>query len=405
MTPWLAIIGIGDDGLAGLAPGARLMVEQADVLVGGERHLSMIETSEAERLRWPTPFSTLSAELQARQHQAVCVLATGDPNWFGVASRLSAELGPEALRVVPSPSAFSLCCARLGWALQDIETLSLHGRAIELLHPYVQPGSKVLALSHDGDTPSAVAKLLCERGFKDSRVTALSHIGGTDENIVSAPASEWNDDMQVADLNTIAITCLASDDAPSIPRVAGLADELFEHDGQMTKREVRAITLSKLAPSPGHRLWDIGAGCGSVSVEWMRAHPSCEAIAVEPEPDRVAMIAANAATLGTPDLEVIAKPASECLSELPRPDAVFVGGGITEPGLGDQLWAALDVGARLVANVVTVEGEGIVASWQSRWGGELTRIGISRAVPIGRRQGWRPMMPVTQFSIIKRASA
>ena len=404
MNPWLTVVGMGDDGPAGLAPAARAVVEQARVVVGGQRHLDLLGPGERERIPWPRPFNTLTATLGGLRGRAVCVLATGDPTCHGVGSILAERFGPDAVRIIPAPSAFSLARARLGWAAQRVESLSLHGRPVELVQAFIQPGSRLLALSSNADTPGEVARLLRERGYGRSRLTVLSHLGGGAERVHRTTAESYRRGDEVADLNTLAIECVAESDAPLAPRTPGLPDELYEHDGQLTKREVRAITLAALAPVPGQLLWDIGAGCGSIGIEWMRTHPRCRAIAIEPDARRIELIAANAAALGTPGLEVVRGRAVPALEGLGAPDAVFVGGGITEPGLLDRCWAALAPGGRLVANVVSIEGESVLGDWQRSHGGSLTRIAIARCEPLGRFRGWRPLMPVTQLAATRRAA-
>ena len=398
MTAWLTVVGMGDDGPDGLAPAARAVVEQARVVVGGRRHLDLLGPGERERIPWPRPFDTLTETLDRLRGRAVCVLATGDPTCYGVGSILAGRFGPDAVRIIPAPSAFSLARARLGWAAQQVQALSLHGRPVELVQPFIQPGVKLLALSSNAATPGEVARLLCERGYGRSRLTVLSHLGGEAERVHHTTAASYRRRDEVADLNTLAIECVAEPDAPLAPRTPGLPDELYEHDGQLTKREVRAFTLAALGPVPGQLLWDIGAGCGSIGIEWMRTHPECRAIAIEPDARRIELIAANAAALGTPGLEVVKGRAVLALEGLSAPDAIFVGGGITEPGLLDHCWAALEPGGRLVANVVSVEGESVLDDWQRSRGGSLTRIAITRCEPLGRFRGWRPLMPVTQFA-------
>ena len=401
MKPWLTVVGMGDDGPDGLAPAARAVVEQAPVVVGGRRHLDLLGPGERERIPWPQPFSAFGETLEGLRGRAVCVLTSGDPTCYGIGSILVKRFGLEAVRIVPAPSAFSLARARLGWAAQAVQALSLHGRPLELLHPFIQPGVRLLVLSTNSGTPGAVARMLRERGYEESRLTVLSHMGGEKERMHEATAESYRAGEAVADLNTLAIECVAGPDALLIPRTPGLADELYEHDGQLTKREVRAMTLAALGPVPGHLLWDVGAGCGSVGIEWMRAHPDCRAVAIEPDAGRVAMIAANAAALGTPGLEVVRGRAVAALEGLAPPDAVFVGGGITEPGLLDRCWAELPPGGRLVANVVSVEGEAVLDRWHRAHGGSLTRIAITRCEPLGRYRGWRPLMPVTRLAATK----
>ena len=403
MTPWLTVVGMGDDGPDGLAPAARAVVEQAPVVVGGRRHLDLLGPGEGERIPWPQPFSAFGETLERLRGRAVCVLTSGDPTCYGIGSILVKRFGLEAVRIVPAPSAFSLARARLGWAAQAVQTLSLHGRPLALLHPFIQPCVRLLVLSTNSGTPGAVARMLCERGYEESRLTVLSHMGGEMERVHTAIAGAYGAPDAVADLNTLAIECVADPGAHLIPRTPGLADELYEHDGQLTKREVRAMTLAALGPVPGQLLWDVGAGCGSIGIEWMRTHPRCRAVAIEPHAGRVAMIAANAAALGTPGLEVVTGRAVPALKGLDAPDAVFVGGGITEPGLLDRCWSSLAPGGRLVANVVSVEGEAVLDHWHRAHGGSLTRVALTRCEPLGRYRGWRPLMPVTQLAATKGA--
>jgi precorrin-6Y C5,15-methyltransferase (decarboxylating) len=400
MTPWLSIVGLGEDGLEGLTPAARTLVESAEVLVGGARHLAMVPEDARERLVWTQPLEHRVEEVAGRRGQRICVLATGDPMSYGIGATLARRVPPREMIVVPAPSAFSLAAAQLGWSLAEVETLTLHGRPLELLHPYVQPDAKLLVLSEDGATPGRVAQLLCERGCGKSRLVVLEHMGGARERVSEGTAADWAA-REIADLNTIAVDCVAGPGAALLPRTPGLPDAAFQHDGQLTKREVRAATLAVLAPVPGQRLWDVGAGCGSIAIEWMRAAPRAEAVAVERRQDRLALIAANAAALGAPTLEIVAGEAPGVLGGLARPDAVFLGGGAARDGLFEACWQALGAGGRLVANAVTLEGEQALVSWRERVGGSLTRIAVSRAEPIGGRTGWRPLMAVTQFAVTR----
>jgi precorrin-6Y C5,15-methyltransferase (decarboxylating) len=301
---------------------------------------------------------------------------------------------------VPAPSAFTLACSRLGWPVAEVECLTLHGRPLALLNAFIAPGARLLLLSEDGTTPAAVARYLTARGYGPSRMSVLEEMGGAGERIVEGTAAAWCE-AACADLNTIGVSCVSGPDAVILPRAPGLPDEAFRHDGQLTKREVRAATLSALAPLPGERLWDIGAGCGSVAIEWLRQHRSLSAVAVERAPERLALIAENAAFLGTPQLAVVAGEAPAALADLPPPDAVFIGGGLSAPGLAKRCWQALPPGGRLVANAVTVEGERQLFALHAEIGGALTRIAISRAEPVGGLTGWRPLMPVTQLAAVK----
>jgi len=400
MSAWLSVVGIGEDGLAGLSPAARALVDGAEMLVGGERHLAMVPTDGRERRTWGSPLSALVEEIAGRRGQRVCVLATGDPMAYGIGVTLARHIPHQEMTIIPAPSAFSLAAARLGWSLAEVEILTLHGRSLELLHSFVQPGARLLLLSNDGTTPAKVAALLRARGYGDSHLTVLAHMGGPQETIAEGLARDWREESS-PDFNTIAVACVASPDAPLLPRIPGLPDEAFQNDGQLTKREVRAVTLAALAPIAGQHLWDVGAGCGSIAIEWLRAARNTTATAVERQADRVALIAANAAALGTPRLDIVTGEAPTALNDLSRPDAVFIGGGVAQDGLLDICWERLRPGGRLVANVVTVEGEAALAAWHGRNGGTLTRLAISRTAPMGALTGWRPLMPVTQLAARK----
>lgn len=400
MSKWLSIVGIGEDGLEGLAPAARALIASAEVLVGGERHLAVAPPDGRERLQWTNPLSCLVDEIVTRRGRPLCVLATGDPMHFGIGVTLARRLPIEEMSIIPAPSAFSLVCARLGWPRADVATLTLHGRPLELLNAYLQPAARVIALSEDGKTPARVARLLNDRGFGGSRIHVLEHLGGAKERVVSCIAREWRQ-KNTADLNTIAIECVADTGAMLLPRVPGLPDAAFHHDGQLTKREVRAVTLAALAPVPGQLLWDVGAGCGSVAIEWMRAAANSRAIAIESRADRRRLIADNAMALGAPKLDIVEGRAPEALVGLPAPDAVFVGGSVSRDGVLVSAWEALRPGGRLVANAVTMEGEAALVAWRARNGGELTRIAISRAAAVGAYNVWRPAMAVTQLSATK----
>ncbi|MCC7045146.1 MAG: precorrin-6y C5,15-methyltransferase (decarboxylating) subunit CbiE [Alphaproteobacteria bacterium] len=402
-APWITVVGLGEDGLNGLAARARAAVDAAEVLVGGERHLALVPAAGAERLTWRTPLKDTMADIAARRGKRVVVLASGDPMWFGVGVTLAKHFSTDEMAVLPVPGAFSLAAARLGWSLADASTITLHGRRVEHLHAHLAPGWRVLILSEDGDTPGQVASLLAARGYGDSAMTVLEHLGGPTERRIDATAKTWGA-ARAADLNTIAVTCVADADAVATPRAAGLADDLFQHDGQLTKREVRAATIAQLMPQPGQVLWDVGAGCGSIGIEWMRAAPNTMSFAVERDAGRCAFIERNAAFLGVPRLRVVQGAAPAALEDLPRPDAVFIGGGIGEAGLAEECWSRLPSGGRLVANAVTVEGEATLARLHGQHGGMLTRIAISRAEPVGGLLGWRPLMPVTQFATTKGSS-
>ncbi|GLW12812.1 precorrin-6Y C5,15-methyltransferase [Microtetraspora sp. NBRC 13810] len=404
MSEVINVVGIGADGWQGLSARAREEVLGAEVLLGGARQLGLVPGTGAERVTWPSPMlPALPRLLGEHAGRRVCVLASGDPMFFGVGATLARILGPERLRVHPHPSSLSLACARLGWPAEEVEVVSLVGRPDSLLHPAVLPGRRVLVLSADGGTPARVAALLTARGYGASPMTVLSGLGSAAEARLTGTAGGWDHSGAPA-LNVVAVECLPDPGTAALPRVPGLPDDAFEHDGQLTKREVRAVTLSRLAPVPGELLWDVGAGAGSVAVEWMRTHPSCRAVAVESHPDRAARAARNAGALGVPGLEVVVGAAPGALAGLPAPDAVFVGGGATAPGLLDTCWDALRPGGRLVANAVTLESETVLAAWYGRHGGDLVRLTVGRASPVGGFTGWRTMMPVTIWSATKNAT-
>jgi precorrin-6Y C5,15-methyltransferase (decarboxylating) len=398
---WLSIVGIGEDGFSSLTPIAHSLIAQADVLVGGERHLSMLPANDArETLTWTSPIAASIEAILRRRGQSVCVLASGDPMCYGIGVTLTRRLAVAEMTIIPAPSAFSLACARLGWSLTDVETVSLCGRDPALLHAVLYPGARILVLSAGKHTPALVAAQLTQRGFGNSELTVLERMGGAHERMQSGTAASWNA-AEVAALNTIAITCIADPGVTGWSRCAGLPDAAYDHDGQLTKREIRAMTLAALAPLPGQLLWDVGAGCGSIGIEWMRSDPRCRAVAIEHHPTRLRYIADNAAALGTPDLTIIAGEAPAALQDLPPPDAVFIGGGLTTDNLLATCWQALHRGGRLVANAVTVASEQTLLQWHGQWGGELTRMAIQRAEPIGKFFGWKAMVPVTQWSVTK----
>ncbi len=400
MRPWLSVIGIGEDGIPGLAPAACALIETAEVLVGGARHLGMVPDNGAKRILWGRPLARTLDAIETYRGTRVAVLASGDPMWYGVGVTLSRRFPREEMTIVPQLSAFSLAAARLGWPLADCAAITLHGRPLDTLRLHLAPHRRILVLSEDGGTPREVAELLTGLGWGPSRLTVLARLGGSGETIAAEEARAWGD-RRVPDLNTIAIACAAGRGARALPRTAGLPDDVFEHDGQLTKREVRAATLAALAPLPGETLWDIGAGCGSIAIEWLRQGESCSAIAIERDPARAAMIARNAAVLGVPKLRIVLGAAPDALKDLSPPHAIFIGGGIGTAGLLAPTWASLPPGGRLVANVVTTEGEALLLDWHARYGGALTRIAVSRAEPVGPHHLWRPLATVTQLAAVK----
>ena len=387
--------------MGGLSPIARDLVAHAEIVFGGARHLALAAPLiKGEAKPWPSPFSRAVDEVLAERHRQVCVLASGDPFFYGVGSLLASHVPVEEMLVVPAPSAFSLAAARLGWPLPETVLLSLHGRALDRIRPHLHPAARILALTSDSDGPAALASLLARSGFGPSRLTVLEALGGARERIRAATAARF-DLSGISELNMVAIEVAAEPGARIIAFTPGLPAALFKHDGQITKREVRAITLSSLAPRRGELLWDIGAGAGSVAVEWMLADPSMRAIAVEARADRASRIVRNAAAFGVPALEVVEGCAPEVLPGLHTPDAVFIGGGAGDAGIIDAALAALRPGGRLVVNAVTLQTESTLIAHHARRGGELVRIAVSRAEPVGGKTAWRPALPVTQWIWVK----
>jgi len=394
---WLSIVGIGEDGIDGLGAMARGLVGAAEIVFGGRRHLALAAPLiRGAALPWPSPFERAADEVLAHRGRQVCVLASGDPFHYGVGAVLAQKTAAREMNVVPAPSAFSLAAARLGWSLPHAVLLSLHGRGLDLIRPHLHPGVQILALTSDGEGPAALARLLSDTGFGASRLTVLQALGGPRERIGCTTAAAF--DLGVIDpLNTVAIEVQAAPGARVLARTSGRADDLFEHDGQITKREIRAVTLSSLAPRRGELLWDVGAGSGSVAIEWLLADPAMRAIAIERQSDRAARIRRNAAFCGVPGLEIVEGAAPAALSGLPAPDAVFIGGGGSDAAVLDAASRALRPGGRLVANAVTLETETLLLARHAALGGELSRLAISRAGSIGEKAGWRPALPVTQW--------
>ena len=402
--PWLSIVGLGEDGRAGLSRDAAAALDRADLVVGGSRHLALVAPiAAAATLAWPSPMSEGYAAILAwRGRGRVCVLATGDPFHYGVGADLAALLAPDDWVCFPGVSAFSLAAARLGWSLPDCALVSVHGRALERVVPHLQPGARILALSANGTTPAKLAALLVGRGFGGAVLTVLERMGGPAERVRRAPADGFALDG-IDGLNTLAVEIPAAVGAARVvPLTAGLDDSWFDHDGQLTKAEIRALTLAALAPRAGELLWDVGAGAGSVAIEWCLRHPGNRAVAIEARPDRAVRLESNARALGVADrIRAVEGRAPAALGGLPSPHAVFIGGGASDPDVVDAAWGALGGGGRLVINAVTLETEAALAERHARHGGAMRRIAVSRLVPVGGYHGWRPAMPVTQWAVVK----
>lgn len=398
---WLSIVGIGEDGADGLSPVARGLIADANIVFGGKRHLELAASLIRGAVRpWPSPFDGAVSEVMAQRGRQVCVLASGDPFFYGIGALLTRHIDPNETIVLPVASAFSLAAARLGWPLPETALVSLHGLPLDLIRPHLQPGARLLVLTSDGAGPGDLAVLLSKGGFGASRFTILESLGGSRERVRTTRAAEFSW-MDVADLNVVAIEVEATSRARTISRAPGLPDAWFEHDGQITKREMRALTLSALAPRRGELLWDIGAGAGSVAIEWLLSDVSMRAVAIEARPDRAARIRRNAAAFGVPGIQIVEGQAPRILAALPAPQAIFIGGGATEPGLVDTAVAALSSGGRLVVNAVTLETETLLIPLHAARGGELIRIALARAEPVGEKTGWRSALLMTQWAWTK----
>jgi precorrin-6B C5,15-methyltransferase / cobalt-precorrin-6B C5,C15-methyltransferase len=396
----IMVVGIGADGWPGLSEPARAAILGADEVIGSRRQLDLLPEGAPPGRAWPSPLDPLIDELAQRSSNGrVCVLASGDPMLHGIGATLARRLGPERIEVIAAPSAFSLACARLGWPAADVELVSAVARSPGVVARVLQPGRRVIAYATGEDGATAVARVLCERGYGPSRFVVLEQLGGPEERVTESTAVQWGTE-RADPLHVVAIEAVAAPSTPVLPLVPGLPDAAYENDGQLTKRHVRAATLAALAPAPGALLWDVGAGSGSVSIEWLRAEPSARAIAIERREDRAERARRNAGTLGVPSLEVVIGDAPAVLEGLAPPDAVFVGGGLSAPGLLERCWEALGPSGRIVANAVTLEGEQVLAAARSAHGGELVRIEIAHAEPIGGFTGWRAQMPVVQWACV-----
>ncbi len=366
--------------------------------MGGERHLALVPTGRAERLPWAKPLGDTVDAIRRQRGRRVTVLASGDPLHFGIGATLLRAVPIEEMRILPAPGAFSLAAARLGWPLPGTQCISLHGRPLDGLAKHLSGGARLLVLTDDGAAPAVIARWLTERGWGPSRFVVLERLGGPAEQVTTGTAEAVCGTF--ADLNILAIECRPAPDTLIRARLAGLPDTAFRHDGQLTKAEIRAATLAALAPCRGELLWDVGAGCGSIGIEWLRAIEDGACHAIERDAGRARLIAENAAALGVPELAITVGTAPEALAGLPPPDAIFIGGGV-EPVLLEHCYAALKPGGRLVANAVTVEGEASLAQFQAARGGTLTRLAISRAEPVGAHLIWRALAPVTQLACRK----
>lgn len=395
--PWLTIIGIGEDGPAGLSAASRAAIAAADLVAGAPRHLALLGETTAETLAWPVPFADGIPLLLAHRGRRVVMLASGDPFWFGAGTVVTRDLAPGEWVAHPAPSTFALAAARLGWPLEDTTCLGLHAAPLERLRPHLAPARRLLVLLRDGEAVADIGDYLRRAGFGASQLTVMEALGGPRERIRTLRSM----DAVPADIaHPVAVAVAVAGDGAVLPLASGRPDDWFLHDGQITKRAIRALTLSALAPRPGEMLWDIGTGSGSIAIEWLLAHPSTAAIGIEADETRAARARANAVALGADRLRIIEGRAPDALADLPDPQAVFIGGGLSSELL-DDLWQRLSPGTRLVTNAVTLESESLLAHRHAAHGGTLLRLDLSLATPIGRRRGWRASHPIVQWSITR----
>jgi precorrin-6Y C5,15-methyltransferase (decarboxylating) len=394
--PWLTIVGLGEDGPNGLPPASRRALDAAEVVMGAKRHLALLPALKAETVEWPVPFADGLPILRGYRGRAVVVLASGDPFWFGAGAVIARDLEVWEWRALPGPSTFSLAAARLGWPLEHTLCLGLHAAPLTRLRPHLAPGLRVIVLLRDGEAVPALAAYLCNEGFGETRLTVMEALGGPRERITVSTAGTLTGD---AFAHPVAVALEIAGDGLCLPVASGIDDRFFDSDGQITKRPVRALALSALAPRPCETLWDIGGGSGSIAIEWLLSHPTTEAVSIEPRPDRARRIRANADRLGVDRLRVIEGSAPAALKGLAAPQAVFIGGGLSDALLTD-LTQRLASGTRLVAHAVTLESEALLAAWSARRGGSLLRIDLSEAGALGSRRGWKAAYPVVQWRVV-----
>lgn len=439
-APWLTIVGIGEDAPDGLSRASRAALQAAEVIMGAPRQLALIPDNGARRIPWPVPFADGLAILDTLRGQAVAVLASGDPFWFGAGSVLAQRYAAREWRALPALSSFTLAAAELGWPLEQTTCLGLHAAPLSRLAAHLAPGARLIVLLRDGDALGALADLLCARGFGATSVTVLEALGGPRQRVTQFTAQAGvsgrcahplcaalhvcahgdrdrartgdRDGAQAGDRvgseaagdGSGAASAEGADGSeaaaagPALHCASGQPDALFDSDGQLTKRPLRALTLSALAPQPGELLWDIGGGSGSIAIEWLLSAASTQAVSIEARRERARRIGANARRLGAARLQVVHGRAPQALAGLPEPQAVFIGGGLSD-ALLEAVLAMLPRGARLVANAVTLDSEALLSRWQSARGGDLLRIELARCAPIGTRRGWHAAYPVVQWSV------
>lgn len=389
------MIGLGENGPDGLCPAALAALEAAEVVIGPPRHLALLPDLHAEPMAWPVPFAQGIEQLKALRGRPVVALASGDPFWFGAGAVIARRFAPAEWRAYPGASTFSLVAAHLGWPLEQTLCLGLHAQPIARLRPYLAPGERAIVLLRDGAAVADLAGYLLDRGFGSSTLWICEAMGGPRQQVTETRAEDVGNGFNHPVCVAIAMAGRAQS---ALPKVAGLADDLFESDGVMTKRPARALTLSALAPRAGEHLLDIGGGSGSVSVEWALAHPRCHATIIESRSDRLDLIAANARAFGVENrIDIVQGRVPEALADSPAPDAIFVGGGLSAELL-ETLKAEFQPGTRAVINAVTLEAEALLAQWQAEEGGEMLRFELAQATPLGTRRGWKSAYPLVQWS-------
>ena len=402
MSVWLDVVGIGEDGFDGLSPTARGALEGAEVIIGGDRHHALAPHLTAQRIHWPSPFSKMTDTIVRHRGSRTAVLVTGDPLWYSAGARIARTVPADEVRFHPQLSAFQLACARMAWSLADTETLTAHGRPVEQIIPWMQPGARLLVLTSGSEAPGRLARLLQTNGMGPSRITVLGALGGPRETRIDGTAADWavNDpSARVPGFHTVCVKCAAGQDARPLGRAPGLPDDAFETDGNFTKRDIRAVSVCMLAPRRGALLWDIGTGCGTVAIEWMRAARDSRAIGIDPNGGRLELARGNAMRLGAPALKLVNGRALDVLHDLPDPHAVFIGGGLSVE-LAAKAMERLQPFGRLVANAVTLESETVLTELHAAHGGELSRLTCAQAGPLGSGRGWRGHMPVTQWRYV-----
>jgi precorrin-6B C5,15-methyltransferase / cobalt-precorrin-6B C5,C15-methyltransferase len=392
-APWLTIVGLGEDGLNGLSDASRDALAAADLVFGAARHLALLPDLQGEVREWPVPFAQGMEALLGARGRRVVMLASGDPFWFGAGSSVARHLGRGEWRALPAPSTFGLAAAALGWPLEQITCLGLHASPLARLRPHLAAGARLVVLLRDGAAVADLAAYLDALGFGPSQIHVLEALGGPRARQRCVTAGDYAlEDVR----HPVAVGVAVAGAGAALPLVPGRAEAFFDHDGQITKAPIRAMTLAALAPVAGARLWDIGLGSGAISIEWLLAHPSCRATGFEADPARAARAARNAAQLGAERLQIVTARAPEGLEGQPLPDAVFIGGGLSEALLA-RLWQILPQGVRVVANAVTLEAEALLAGWQARHGGSLIRLEMAQARPLGTKRGWKAAYPIVQW--------